>query len=163
MTRLPASLTLLTTAILSTQCTQETLTISPQQENEFVDPRLVPYFKSFQYEASLRGIDVDYEAFPITGYIQSIQEDDIAGTCNYHSYEPNVVTIDLEYWNSVSTLRREMVVFHELGHCVLGRGHTETAFSNGICTTLMNSGTSGCYVAYTADNRDYYLGELFGQ
>ncbi len=149
--------------VLLMQCTNDSLNISPTEYDGLVDSRLIPYFQSFEYEATLRGIDINFETFPINGYIRSIQEDDIAGTCNYHQGEPNVVTIDLEFWNASSNLRREMVVFHELGHCYLGRDHREAAFDNGICTTIMNSGTSGCFVAYTSENREYYLDELFSQ
>ena len=161
MTKTIAALSLLTasTAILS--CTKDTVPVETQDYGGLVDERLIPYYLTFEEEAAQRGITVDFNAFPVTGAIKSIQEDDIAGTCNYHSYEPNVVTIDLEYWNSSSSLRRELVVFHELGHCYLGRDHLEASFDNGICTTIMNSGTSGCLVAYTAENRDYYLDELF--
>jgi hypothetical protein len=149
--------------MLLVSCTnEEALTVNVPYDG-LVDARLIPYFQTFEQEAALRGVLVDLESFPVTGALRSIQDDDIAGTCSYHYTTPNDITIDLEYWNGVSALRREMVVFHELGHCYLGRGHTETAFANGICTTIMNSGTSGCYVAYTAQNRDYYLDELFAE
>jgi hypothetical protein len=139
---------------------QEPLSVALPYDG-LVDARLIPYFQTFEREAALRGIDIDLENYPVAGAIRGIQEDDIAGTCSYHYTTPNDITIDLEYWNGVSTLRREMVVFHELGHCVLGRDHLETAFANGICTTIMNSGTSGCFVEYSAENRSYYLDELF--
>jgi len=148
------------TGILLVSCSSDSELVEVQNES-IVDARLIPYFEAFEYEAALRGVQVDYQRLPIIGFVRSIQEDDIAGTCSYNGHNPNTVTIDLEYWNAASPLRREMVVFHELGHCVLGRGHLETAFANGICATVMNSGTSGCFVAYNSQNRDYYLDELF--
>lgn len=156
-----SSLFLLATPVLCITCTQEYVEPPPPLFNGLVDARLIPYFQAFEEQAALRGIVVDLAVASITGDISNIQEDDVAGTCSYRSHAPNEVMIDLEYWNKSSTLRREMVVFHELGHCYLGRGHLETAFSNGVCTTLMNSGTSGCFVAYSSTNRDYYLNELF--
>ena len=160
MTRLHV-FTALPISILFITCNTESVAPIMVSYNGLVDQRLIPYFRTFEAEAAARGVLVDFDEFPVSASIESIPNDDIAGTCNYHYYEPNVVTIDLEFWNAVPTLRREMIVFHELGHCYLGRGHLETAFNNGICTTIMNSGTSGCYVAYTVQNRDYYLDELF--
>lgn len=157
-----SALSLVATATVFLSCSNENGLVEVQRTS-IVDARLVEYFQSFEYEASLRGVEIDYDAFPVFGHIRNIQEADIAGTCSYDSHNPNVVTIDLEYWNAASPSRREMVVFHELGHCVLGRGHLETAFANGICATVMNSGTSGCVVAYNNQNRDYYLDELFGK
>jgi len=154
---------LLTTTCVILSCSKENVIIETPRYSGLVDARLISYFESFEYEAALRGIDVDLDAQAINGFIKNIQEDDIAGTCSYQSHQPNVVPIDLEYWNASSPLRREMVVFHELGHCNLGRGHLETAFDNGICTTIMNSGTSDCFVAYNSTNREYYLDELFAQ
>ncbi len=142
-------------------CTKESAVVQSSADFSEVDTRLVPFFQSFAYEAGLRGVNVDYRDLPIIGYIREIPENNIAGTCNYHSYEPNVVTVDQAYWNASSSLGREMVVFHELGHCYLGRDHLEKAFANGICASIMNSGTSGCYMAYNSTNRDYYLDELF--
>lgn len=163
MTKTIAALSLLTVSTVILSCTKDNVLVETQNYDGLVDERLIPFYLTFEEEAAQRGITIDFNAFPVTGSIKSIQEDNIAGTCNYHSYEPNVLTIDLEFWNASSTLRREMVVFHELGHCYLGRDHLETAFNNGICTTIMNSGTSGCFVAYTEANREYYLDELFGR
>jgi hypothetical protein len=34
------------------------------------------------------------------------------------------ITIDKDLWNSISELSRERLIFHELGHCVLNRVHS---------------------------------------
>ncbi len=162
MARLPVFAALAVT-MLCLNCNKESVTPITLPYHGLVDQRLIPYFQTFEKEGALRGVNVNLNDVPVTGTIASIQEDNIAGTCSYQVSEPHAVTIDLEYWNAASTLGRELVVFHELGHCYLGRGHLETAFANGICTSIMNSGTSGCYIAYTAANRDYYLDELFSK
>jgi hypothetical protein len=161
MSRAISAITILAVTAVLLNCTKESQFNPTTPYTGLVDARLIPYFNAFTDEAALRGVHVSFVDFPITGNLREIAEDNIAGTCNYHSYDPNVVTIDLAYWNSSSNLGREMVVFHELGHCYLGRKHLETAFSNGVCASIMNSGTSGCVLAYTAANRDYYLDELF--
>jgi hypothetical protein len=56
---------------------------------------------------------------------------------------------------------KEYIVFHELGHCVLNRPHTEDSFSNGVCSSIMRSGNGGCYDYYNRFTRQYYVDELF--
>lgn len=135
---------------------------SIEEENSYfdVEPQLWEYFERFETEAKLRGYFIDLNSLQISGEIKNIQDENVAGTCQYGSHVKHV-TIDASFWNRYNYLEREFVVFHELGHCVLGRGHTETSFNSGICTSLMHSGLSGCQVAYTNTNRTYYLDELF--
>lgn len=135
---------------------------STPNSNEYieVDSRLWDYFSSFEEEAASRGININLRDLEITGVIENISEDGIAGTCQYGRHIHHV-TIDLGYWNRSSFLGREMVVFHELGHCALDLGHQEMEDINGNCLSIMNSGTSGCRVLYSQANREYYLDELF--
>lgn len=50
-----------------------------------------------------------------------------AGACFPTSYygEANIV-IDMENWLLSSDIEREMLIFHELAHCVLNKKHTDT-------------------------------------
>lgn len=160
-----ATLALATAMVLISACTRDFDIVEPEpdpiQFGGLVDERLIPYFLNFETEARRRGINVDLTDARIVGRMDQINEGNVIGTCSYNGHQPNLVTIDLNYWNRVGQLGREMVVFHELGHCFLGRGHLESAFLNGVCASLMNSGTSGCQVAYTATNREAYVDELF--
>ena len=54
-----------------------------------------------------------------------------------------------------------MIVFHELGHCYLTRGHKDERKNNGTCASIMRSGKAACMDFYTSDNRKEYLDELF--
>ncbi len=155
--------------LLFNSCTTEFFENSSQnpetelvEEQQFtdVDERLWTYFEDFENEAALRGIDLDLIDLEITGAIENITEDGVAGTCQYGAHLTHV-TVDLPFWNRSSNLIREMVVFHELGHCALGRGHTETENANGVCLSVMNSGTTNCRLLYNQANRTFYLDELF--
>lgn len=126
-----------------------------------VDEALWVYFQRFEEEGRLRGIEVDLKAANITGVIEALGEDDVAGQCTYASHLPNHVTIDQNFWNGASDRSREFVVFHELGHCDLGRDHHEVATSNGICVSIMRSGLEDCRDNYTPITRASYLDELF--
>lgn len=126
-----------------------------------VDEALWVYFQRFEEEGRARGIEVDLIAAGITGVIEPLDEDDVAGQCSFSSHFPNHVTIDQAFWNRSSDRVREFVVFHELGHCDLGRDHREDRFANGACQSIMRSGLEDCRDNYTPITRIDYLDELF--
>jgi hypothetical protein len=128
-----------------------------------VDERLWPYFERFEIEGEKNGLDIRLDNLNIQGIITSIDEEHIAGTCQFSRNSPRLVTIDSEFWNSSGELFREFIVFHELGHCALRRDHDESASANGVCLSIMRSGTSGCFDQYSTNTRDYYLEELFSK
>lgn len=130
-------------------------------EISLVDPALQPYFRAFEEEASARGITLDASFSEIEATIREINEGNVIGQCWYSSHYPNEIRIDKKYWQNASYLGREMVVFHELGHCSLDRGHTEGSTASGICLSIMASGTGSCRNLYNRETRAYYLDELF--
>lgn len=76
--------------------------------------------------------------------------------------EHNRVTINQETWDTSSVDRREAIVFHVLGHCLLKRDHrdgVDNAIEIGAPWSLMNSGFAPGYI-YRA-HEDYYHRELF--
>jgi len=81
------------------------------------------------------------------------------GMCTYSSSGRNSVALSSSAWNSGSDAFREMLLFHELGHCLLGRGHKNTKHSDGRPESIMASSlfSQKTYLA----NRDQYLKELF--
>ena len=147
--------------VLFVACTKQEVVIPT--DNTTTDSELAVYFDRFIEEGRSRGWDVPDDLNGITGSISDIGERDVIGLCYYNSATPNSIVIDREYWNSANDYGKEMVVFHELGHCFLDRDHYEGENSNGVCLSLMNSGTSGCYTQYNNNNRNWYLDELFGR
>lgn len=125
------------------------------------DEGLWEAFANFEEEAALRGLQFDLTELQVSARIVEIGEQHVAGQCTYSNFEPNRIIIDREFWDAASTLSREMVVFHELGHCVLLRGHDESTSGDGFCLSIMRSGTLNCRDAYSVQNREYYLNELF--
>ena len=157
------------TTLLSLSCTKENILIEPDIEEipnkpvayEGVDEELWDYFDRFELEASARGKIVDLRATMVSGTISEIANKNVAGRCNYNQRNPNKVTIDLSFWKRAGDRSREFVVFHELGHCVLFRGHKEDATVGNICKSIMRSGTGNCNDNYTRITRTSYLDELF--
>lgn len=72
----------------------------------------------------------------------------IAGRCLANGS----VEIDEEYWKGIREVLREILVFHELGHCILNQGHRNNSIMQ---STLLDP------VAYK-NNREYYIKELIG-
>ncbi len=126
-----------------------------------VDPELRSYFQSFEQAANARGIQLSAAFLEIDASIGDIDEDDVIGECWHGGHGPNEIRIDREFWKSSSTLDREFVVFHELGHCYLNRDHTEATTANGTCVSIMASGTGNCRNRYGQATRESYLDELF--
>ena len=129
-----------------------------------VDERLWPYFSNFEREAAERNIRVDLTLTNITGAIEEIHEDGVAGSCSYGGRQrTNDVTVDSEFWNRANVFYREYIVFHELGHCFLFRDHDDACLSNRTWESIMRSGTTRtCRDNYNSQTREYYLDELFG-
>lgn len=126
-----------------------------------VDPELWTFFERFEKEAALRGVRIDLNQSRISGEIAGLGGDRVAGQCTYHSAIPNHITIDDSFWEDATDLVKEMVIFHELGHCELGRDHRETQSRNGLCLSIMRSGADGCRDNYRMITRSDYLDELF--
>ena len=101
-----------------------------------VDARLQDYFISFEEEALARGFEVDLRETSISAVISEIDSPNVAGQCRYGhntNFNSNII-IDASFFNNrnVSEALKEMVVYHELGHCFLLRGHREGAYPGGI-------------------------------
>jgi Zn-dependent peptidase ImmA (M78 family) len=124
-----------------------------------IHEELSPFFISFEEEASIRGLEVSLADSHIGGRIEHI-EDDIVGQCWQNSQQGYII-IDMNYWLNASTMDKEFIVFHELGHCYLQREHLDTKDERGICTSIMSSGTSNCVRLYTSQNRSDLIDELF--
>lgn len=126
-----------------------------------VDKELWTHFETFEREAAIRGLEINIVNRGISGEILELNQGNVAGVCHYGGYGSNHIEIDENFWNKASHLRREMIVFHELGHCYLDRAHEEDYFNNGACYSIMRSGTLGCYDNYVSTTREWYLDELF--
>lgn len=151
--------------VLITACKSEDNTPEEPEERSYpgVDDRLWPYFERFELNAQERGIDIDLVLAGITGVIEPIEEQNVAGTCNFNRNVPNHVMVDEQFWNRVGDLFREFIVFHELGHCFLFRDHLEEEDQFGRCVSIMRSGTGDCRDNYSFSTRQPYLDELFDE
>lgn len=142
-----------------------------QIDSRVVDPAFIPYFQQFVYEGQARSINLNYAALQKV----SIQFDDrVSGStlakCVVDRGVLNIYVGPIA-WGQASKAARELLINHELGHCILGRiAHTDTMITfqdyYGSLNTwqgpasLMN--TYAIPASQYAINRTYYLNELFG-
>ena len=118
-------------------------------------------FFKLRERSRIRGVTVDLAAAGITGSIEKISTPGMVGICNHKKDQPNHVIIDNNFWKTASENAKELIVFHELGHCYLQRGHNDIQHANGTCSSIMRSGRTGCVDFYTNSNRGEYMDELY--
>lgn len=81
------------------------------------------------------------------------------GACTVTEGQPPTITIKASAWALLTEPEREELIFHELGHCVLGRVHNSTMDGSGDPVSLMNPYPIGP-VTYSSHRADYLV-ELF--
>lgn len=135
------------------------------QPDFIIDPELQPYFDRFKEEAAARNVVIDFTNPMIEAEIVQIVNDGVLGQCVRQEGKNNLIHIQEDYWNSdtITDLDREFVIFHELGHCTLGKNHLNNADNDGNCTSIMYDGNSSqCVLDYNIDNREEMLDQFFG-
>ena len=134
--------------------------INPQDDTSHhrptvVEPSIQPYLDRFEllYKADV-SIRIEF------GDLKS----PTAAVCNTWSDGYRDIDVNEEMWRKEGDLGREQVIFHELGHCILSRGHNDTLTTVGAyknaAKSIMNSYTFGDSFVYK-DNNSYYYTELF--
>ena len=137
-----------------------------------VDPVLTPYIESFISEAAKRGHTIEKKN--LIARFSKASDGALCGSCNSLSSDPNIQKIISIYninpcWFNDQQL--ETLVFHELGHCILGREHLTDTLINGDPKSIMVPDNLALYAPclYPIGNqpcnmsfkREYYLNELF--
>lgn len=134
-----------------------------------VGEEFTQYVKQFELEAKLRGKTIDLESAGLIVEFADLKDNE-AGLCHYE--KPIRIEIDKTYWNAISAsvnagLMKEELMFHELGHGVLGRAHLNTLLENGDWKSLMcggdKLGTRPWNINYHGVRRTYYIDELFDE
>lgn len=94
------------------------------------DSRVASYIEEFEatYGVSTRSISIEF--------VDQIG----SGNALYAGYcKDGSIVINEAYWKANSNERREALIYHELGHCLFGRGHTRKLFSDGCFGSFMSS------------------------
>lgn len=76
----------------------------------------------------------------------------------YFNLSPPKIVLNIDTWADNTTTAQRLIIYHELGHCILGYGHRDfdVSFGQG---SIMN--TYLLQDSYYLEHVDYYLNELF--
>ena len=128
-----------------------------------IDPEFQVFVDEFVEEAARRGQEIDFSDTGLTVQFSDLALDGANGRCFFASH---LIEIDKADWFSFSPNFRSFLLFHELGHCELRRGHTNSQFDDLSWMSIMKGdpfdGTDGRIpVPYFGFRREYYIDELF--
>ena len=125
----------------------------------YIAPALQPLVAKFEEKANGQGRAIDIKNL-YAQFTEALPEG-VNGECNAGDGTP-IVKISKAFWESASLSAQELVLFHELGHCILNRVHDDDViFLNGayIPETMMTSVEMDAAIFLA--NYDYYIQELF--
>lgn len=139
-----------------------------------VDEELSSFVDAFYIEANKRGLRIDTTNLMVL--FGSESEGPICSRCNSSDLTSNlqkIVTLYEENRCWYNSYQLEALIFHEMGHCLLGRLHNNDTLPNGDPRSLMISNSisqySPCVVQIGRNRcnfvfkREYYVDELFDQ
>ncbi len=129
-----------------------------------VPQELEQYIIKFAEEGNKRGMNLVIDDL-IVEYGFNLEADgtEAAGLCHYETDDmaPRI-ELDTTSLNwTAHEYSREMLVFHELGHCILNRPHLETRFINDNYKSMMKGNGDPIFAGFNLFKRDYYIDELF--
>ncbi len=141
-----------------------------EKEYPGVEKDFWPYLQLFEEASAERGDSIELANSGVTISYSNKGKGELegprppAGTCQHNPEDNNSILIDFDTWGSVTRYAQEQIIFHELGHCSLQRGHDESTRSDGTtCKSIMRSGTGPCHMEYNEFTRKGYLDELFSK
>lgn len=94
------------------------------------------YVEKFEAEGALRG--VEFQERNLVVRFGELPNARARGMCEIGEGMTPTVTISEEAWNNSTEVEREQLMFHELGHCMLLRGHQSGMDDHGHPVSLMN-------------------------
>ena len=134
-----------------------------REKTQQVPAEFEPYVSRFFEEARARGRQLYLSDVDLVIEKTDLADPGINGTCFTRSHR---VAIDGQYWDQAEEEEKEWLMFHELGHCVLGREHRNDKTPSGECLSILRGDENGFTCSanlYSALWRGYYLNELFSE
>ncbi len=140
-----------------------------------IDPSFELQVNRFYDEAAARGIILSKDNLIVR--FGDPGESFLCGSCNTidtRSNRQKIVTINDQNVCWSNTPDKEALIFHELGHCLLGRRHFNDKFPNGDPKSIMVENSIRLYSPCTyaigdlskcnqTHKREYYVNEMFDQ
>lgn len=135
----------------------------PELPKNGVQKEVQPYVEGFEkwgqyFDPSYEVPELNIGIAPFTDFDVGLVSPNAIGIC-YFFTKPRTIVIKKSWWENATDVQREMVVYHELGHCALSRMHKEATGPWGKQISLM-------YPRIFDENlynrhRGYYMDEMF--
>ena len=152
--------------------TAQTIPVAPVAAVDDRMKEVQDLLKKFADEGKARGVSVNTSI--IRFQFSNVLKDGYWGYCNaaqdansnfiIDPNKTNLIRLDSTIWRQMSFVEKEWLLFHECGHCALGRIHQNRTFLNGESYSIMSAGDAGIYggqVNYSGFRKNFYLDELF--
>lgn len=129
-----------------------------------IESQFASYVNNFQVRSQEqgRGVVIDNLEVSMVPTLDKLGSN-VVGVCyrNVDGSGTPRVEISEEYWIRMDTDAREELMFHELGHCVITRGHRGSVDASGFPLSVMNPFIFSSY--HYLQNYHNYMYELFNQ
>ncbi|MEN9613673.1 MAG: hypothetical protein RLZZ628_4487 [Bacteroidota bacterium] len=139
-------------SVFSSGCQKDKIQIIPED--------LLVYVQTFFEEGNKRGANITLKNINLEIRFSVLMGKN--ATCTFNKTK-HLIEIDSVNWKKRSIYDKEWLVYHELGHCVLGRDHLLKTLPKGECQSVMsNSEGLNCSINFKSESwRKYYFDELF--
>ena len=130
----------------------------PTNPMYFSDAEFLIYKIRFIEEASLRGIDIEFD-LPIS-FVDEFNKpyEHSTGICYYVSKHIKILK---DTWEFLDENQRELLIFHELGHCLLNRIKHDNTLVDDKMRSIMHHHVVDMDNGHYRNNRTELLDELF--
>jgi hypothetical protein len=116
-----------------------------------------PYVDAFEAVSQVEGAPTQVEDLIIKfGDLPNPRE---RGACEIVGDRTPTITISKTKWGKLDEYERQQLLFHEMGHCVLGQEHRDAKDADGIAVSMMNPYAIDSYTY--AEREEQYHHELF--
>lgn len=117
--------------------------------------------RAFLKAGSDRGIRLDIKKIrhiKFVGEVPTQADEENCSIACYHHKDKSIYIDTSKYDYKVN---QEQIIFHELGHGLLTRGHRNNELPNKDPASIMHYSATAYYKRYAEYKRDYYLNEMF--
>jgi hypothetical protein len=130
------------------------------------DKTLLPYVVAFEEQAKVQLDDENFKVGDVPINFGDTTDTRYDGVCVKYPDGTREILLKKKWFDRASEVQKEILIYHELGHCRLNRKHNSSsamAYDNhlSIKVSIMNPVVPSAY--YYSEYRDAYLKELFHQ
>jgi len=103
----------------------------------YVENSLKPYVEDFYHQAELRGRHIRHMPIDVR---YGLLDFHTLGVCYRGRYpDNNLILVNAPKWDNMTQAAKRELIYHEMGHCVLGKGHEQNGIDNLMVPVAISS------------------------